>query len=73
MTKFLADPMNYFICLMHNAQDFSQVVNEEQCQEVLKRYADNQEDENEHRDYFSYVMDQCGLSQPHDWREGLAL
>ena len=58
---------------MHNAQDFLQVVNEEQCQKVLERYAYNQEDENKHQDYFNYVMDQCGLCQPHDWREGLAL
>ena len=70
MTHFPADPMNYFTCLKCT---FLQVVDEEQCQEVLERYADNQEDENEHQDYFNYVMDQCGLSQPHDWREGLAL
>ena len=63
----------FHVAEMHNSQDFLQVVNEEQCQEVLERYADNQEDENEHQDYFNYVTDQCGLSQPHDWREGLVL
>ena len=58
---------------MHNPQDFLEVVNEEQCQQVLENYADTQEDENEHKAYFDYVMDRCGLSHPQDWREGLAL
>lgn len=58
---------------MHNAEDFIQVVSEQQCQDVSENYPNIQEVANEYEEYFNYVLDEYGLSQPHNWREGLEL
>lgn len=63
----------FYLPEMHNAEDYLQVVNEQQCYHVSENYPNTQEDANEYEEYFNYVMDQCGLSQPHNWREGLEL
>ena len=62
----------FYLPEIHSAQNYLQTVNENQCQQIEENH-NIEEEINEFQEYFIYVMDQCNLSHPQNWREALDL
>lgn len=62
----------FFLPEIHGAENYLQPVSEIQCQHVEENHV-IEEEANEYQEYFAYVMEQCDLGEPQNWRESLNL
>ena len=49
------------------------IVPDNKMEYARRRLVEEHDVDNIHREYFQYVMSNCGLSRPNDWRECLSL
>jgi hypothetical protein len=63
----------FYLPESRQAHDFLQPVDEHQLQHLTEEYAETEVENNKYEEYFNYLMNECNLTTPNNWREILHL
>jgi hypothetical protein len=63
----------FYLPESRQAHNFLQPVDEHQLQHLNEEYAETEVEINEYEEYFNYLMTECSLTTPNNWRECLHL